>query len=121
MEYQVEQTEQNSDTNLTPETRFAYAVYLLVPNSGVMTEHGALLPEGLNMPKLSRQAEISLNLKPGSQIDFDHSGKIIAALILDEVEICTDEGLQKTFLANTMLNFDQNGCVTFAHAVSSDF
>ena len=66
-------------------------------------------------------AEISLNLKPGSQIDFDHSGKIIAALILDEVEICTDEGLQKTFLANTMLNFDQNGCVTFAHAVSSDF
>ena len=49
MEYQVEQTEQNSDTNLTPETRFAYAVYLLVLNSGVMTEHGALLPEGLNL------------------------------------------------------------------------
>ena len=70
MEYQVEQTEQNSDTNLTPETRFAYAVYLLVLNSGVMTEHGALLPEGLNMPKLSRQAEISLNfaLKQGATL-----------------------------------------------------
>lgn len=61
MESSVEQSEQNNDLNLDPEVRVAFAIYLLVLNDGVMTEHGALLPNALNMNHIARQAEVSLN------------------------------------------------------------
>lgn len=61
MEFQVEQSEQNHDVNLEPEVRVGFAIYLLVLNSGIMTEHGALLPNALNMAQIAKQAEVSLN------------------------------------------------------------
>jgi hypothetical protein len=63
MEYQLEQAEQeqNNGGNLEPEVRVGFAIYLLVLNSGIMTEHGALLKDGLNMAQIAKQAEVSLN------------------------------------------------------------
>jgi hypothetical protein len=58
---QTEQTEQPSDVNLEPEVRVGFAIYLLVLNKGIMTEHGALIPDALNMPQIAKQAEVSLN------------------------------------------------------------
>ncbi len=61
MEYQLEQSEQNNAGNLEPEVRVGFAIYLLVLNQGIMTEHGALLQDGLNMAQIAKQAEVSLN------------------------------------------------------------
>ncbi len=64
MEYQLEQSEQsdqNNSGNLEPEVRVGFAIYLLVLNHGIMTEHGALLQDGLNMAQIAKQAEVSLN------------------------------------------------------------
>lgn len=66
MEHPVEQAEQfdasqNNDTNMEPEVRVAHAIYLTVLNKGIMTEHGALLQDGLNMNQVAKQAEVSLN------------------------------------------------------------
>lgn len=62
MEYQLEQSEQNNTGgNLEPEVRVGFAIYLLVLNQGIMTEHGALLQDGLNMAQIAKQAEVSLN------------------------------------------------------------
>ncbi|MDJ0624794.1 MAG: hypothetical protein QNJ31_00310 [Candidatus Caenarcaniphilales bacterium] len=61
MDSQVEQTEQNAEVNLEPEVRVAHAIYLHVLNKGIMTEHGALLQEGMNMAQIAKQAEVSLN------------------------------------------------------------
>jgi hypothetical protein len=59
MEYQLDDSEPN--VNLEPEVRVGFAIYLLVLNKGVMTEHGALLQDGLNMNQVAKQAEVSLN------------------------------------------------------------
>ena len=61
MEYQLEQSEQNNAGNLEPEVRVGFAIYLLVLNQGIRTEHGALLQDGLNMAQIAKQAEVSLN------------------------------------------------------------
>lgn len=65
MDPQVEQAGQNvaeqAEVNLEPEVRVAHAIYLHVLNKGIMTEHGALLQEGLNMAQIAKQAEVSLN------------------------------------------------------------
>jgi DNA-binding transcriptional regulator YhcF (GntR family) len=60
MEYQTEQTDADQ-INLEPEVRVGHAVYLQVLNNGVMTEHGALLKDGLNMNQIAKQAEVSMN------------------------------------------------------------
>ena len=49
------------DGNLEPDVRVGFAIYLLVLNEGKMTEHGALLPNGLNMPQIANQSEVSVN------------------------------------------------------------
>jgi hypothetical protein len=65
MEYQLEQSEseqsEQNPANLEPEVRVGFAIYLIVLNEGIMTEHGALLQNGLNMAQIAKQAEVSLN------------------------------------------------------------
>jgi hypothetical protein len=51
----------NPEGLLEPEVRVAHAIYLTVLNKGIMTEHGALLQDGLNMNQIAKQAEVSLN------------------------------------------------------------
>ncbi|MDX1918673.1 MAG: hypothetical protein SFT81_05995 [Candidatus Caenarcaniphilales bacterium] len=56
------ETEQDQSLlNLEPEVRVGFAIYLEVLNEGIMTEHGALLPKGLNMNLIAKQAEVSVN------------------------------------------------------------
>jgi len=62
LNYQAEDSQDTeASSNLQPQARVGVALYLVALNQGVVTDLGVLLAQGVNMPQIAKQAEVSLN------------------------------------------------------------
>jgi hypothetical protein len=54
--------------------------------------------------------KVSLTLKAGSQVDFDDNGRLKAAYLGRDAQICSSSGGTRLFLGNSTVYFDEQGC-----------